>query len=113
MAEINVHDYDVALPPKSAEDVVKRELQVIGAGHDTLQSVFEIDVPLGQAGQPSVGITVLESANVRLELRDTDNAGNVSEPSVFLFDATDTVAPPEPGLLGVTHTGERVVEVPE
>lgn len=110
MGVINVRDYTVALPPKSAADVVKRELQVLNSGLAAVP--ITVEAPLGDPGPPSVDITVKEGqTGIRLELREIDNAGNVSEASAFEFSSLDDTPPPAPGAFGVTFAGERVVEV--
>lgn len=43
---------------------------------------------------------------VEIELRDEDAAGNISEPAVYRFTATDTIAPDAPSGLKVTVVGE-------
>lgn len=112
MTTINVRDYDVALPPKAADDVFERVLTVSDTGHAEIPGSFVISAPLGQAGPPSQRITVLEGlVNVTIELRDRDNAGKLGDPSQFTFDATDNTPPPAPGALGVTEAGERLMEV--
>lgn len=112
MAKVNVRTYDVALPPKSAEDVVERRLTVANAG-DGMPTAYPVSFGLGEDGPPSIQIKVVEGQKgVALELRDVDNAGNVSDPSLFSFDATDTTAPVAPGELGVSFVSESIEEVP-
>lgn len=85
------------LPPPGAPDVVLRELTQVINGIQTVLNVEQ-------------GYTFLaeDGAMVSLSLVDIDDAGNRSEPSPTLtFTATDTIAPPTPGELGVTVIGEE------
>lgn len=113
---LNVHNLTLALPPKAAEDVVKRRITVGGSGPGdvALQATYELDVPLGGAGPADAVVTVLEGlVGVELSLVDIDNAGLESEASVLTVDTLDTTAPGQPGALGVTNVEEAIVEVPD
>lgn len=114
MAKINVRDYSVGLPEKSAVDVVRRKLTIggSGVGDPSLTSEFLADFALGDAGPPSFDVTVLEGqTGVELSLVDVDNAGNESAARTFTFDSTDTQAPAQPGEFSVTPMGERIIDV--
>lgn len=95
--------FDVSLPPVSVpSDVVSRELQVIVDGAQAeVKSVGKDDTVVSR-------ISVPQDSAVRLELRNIDDSGNVSEPSVFEFTAVDTISPPAPGTLGVVIVDEIV-----
>jgi hypothetical protein len=85
--------YKPILPASTAPDVTVRTLSVV-MGADEPYSV-EVD--------DTTELAVVEGAIVTLVLRDTDDAGTVSDPSpAFTFTAADTIAPPAPGELGVT-----------
>jgi hypothetical protein len=89
------------VPDPGAPDVVTRELtiDVEGSPSEELTFAFPGDVPT---------FVVADGANVTLTLRDTDDAGNESEPSPPLtFTATDSLAPAAPGALGVELVGEE------
>jgi hypothetical protein len=93
--------YQLVAPEPGAPDVVSRELTITVDGVQA--EVMEFAYP-GDAPQFSVD----DNAEVMLTLIDTDDAGNRSAPSEsFTFTATDSVAPPAPGALGVTPLGEE------
>lgn len=91
----------LSLPTAGAADVVARKLSVkIGEADVAL-----IDLPAdaletaelsGAEGSPVVG-----------SLIDVDDAGNESTPSEFSFVLTDTIAPPQPGSVGLRVTAEE------
>ena len=45
--QINVRNVKVGIPPKFADDVVQRRLNVTNIGHEALQSEFVLDTPIG------------------------------------------------------------------
>lgn len=99
--------HTLAMPPLNTVDVTtKRELTLIVDGGSPI--VGDVD-PIDST---SKAIIVTQGAAVRLELRDTDDAGNVSEPEVLEFTAVDTVAPPAPGDLAVTNVEEVTEDGP-
>ena len=89
----------VYLPPKSAPDVVARELTVEING--SIQ-VLELDADSSEVP----ALSGPDGASVILSLVDIDNAGNRSEASVFSTELKDTIAPPKPGMLGLEVTAE-------
>ena len=89
----------VYLPPKSAPDVVARELTVEING--SIQ-VLELDADSSEVP----ALSGPDGASVTLSLVDIDNAGNRSEASVFSTELKDTIAPPKPGMLGLEVTAE-------
>jgi hypothetical protein len=93
--------YQINLPQPGATDVVKRELTI--ATPDQPDSVMELAPDLlaveGQKGP--------QDAKIKLTLVDIDDAGNRSEPRIQEFTLTDTIAPPEPGEIGIAVTGEE------
>jgi hypothetical protein len=90
----------VYLPPKSAPDVVARELTVEIDGET---QVLELDADSTQVSD----LFGLEGSTVSLSLVDIDNADNRSGASVFNTTLKDTIAPPKPGVLGLEVTAER------
>ncbi|REJ65588.1 MAG: hypothetical protein DWQ31_16750 [Planctomycetota bacterium] len=94
--------FDVTLPALSEPtDVVSRELKVFVDGD-------EADSRTAAAGDSVVtDLEAPQDAAVRLELRDTDDAGNQSAPSTIEFVAADTIPPTQPGEMSVTVVGER------
>lgn len=93
--------YRVTAGAPTVKDVTERRMtiQVNDAVVDT--RVYGGDVTdLGE-------VSVEQNANVVLNLVDVDDAGNVSEPAVYTFVATDTVVPPVPGGFGVALLREE------
>lgn len=91
--------YDVLLPTTGV-DVETRELTVTING--TAQPVLT-----PEKFAASIQVRIPQEATVHLSLVDVDDAGNRSEPSTFDFVATDTLAPPTPGALGVNLVSEE------
>lgn len=94
--------FQVVLPPKSAADVVRRELLVSFA--DGTEDLIEL------AASDTVSETFKgdQDSEVTVSLVDIDDAGNRSEASVATFTLLDSVAPPAPGELGIQVTGEEL-----
>lgn len=91
--------YQLILPPPGAPDVVKRTLK------STVNGVEQPDVDI--VSDP-FEVTFADNDSVTLSIVDTDDAGNVSPPSEpFAFTATDTIAPPQPGQVGVSLLREE------
>lgn len=93
--------FTLALPPAGASDVVKRTLVVkVGGGDEQTISLSGTDVVTeelsGNDNDAVVGTLV-----------DTDDAGNDSPAREFSFVLTDTIAPPQPGELGITVVREE------
>lgn len=98
MADVLSYTVTAALPVDA--DVVSRALTIVVNGEDMGTSNVPGNVTeLGVFSAP-------QDADVMLTLVDIDNAGNTSEPAHYSFVATDTLAPAQPGGLGVTLTGE-------
>lgn len=102
---VNVILFDVTLPPAAAPDVVKRELTVTVAGASVVHELPADTMSLA-------GLQGPQDANLRLSLVDIDDAGNRSPESTLDVVLLDTFAPPKPGDLGVTVTGELVIADP-
>jgi hypothetical protein len=98
MADVLSYTVTAALPVDA--DVVSRMLTIVVNGED----MGTVDVPVDST-ELSV-FSAPQDAEVTLTLVDVDDAGNKSEPAVYSFVATDTIAPAQPGGLGVTLTGE-------
>jgi hypothetical protein len=79
--------YRVYLPELGASDVVSREVSLSVDGEDSILQV--------SADNPFVDLPVLlEGVVVSLAVRDTDDAGNVSDWSeVYTFYTRDTIRP--------------------
>jgi hypothetical protein len=91
--------YSVTAGPAVDADVVRRRLSVTVNG-ETTSTEWE-------ASATSFGeVTVPQDSNVVLTLVDTDDAGNVSQPAVVEFVATDTIPPVKPGEFGVALVRE-------
>lgn len=94
--------FKVALPPITASDVVGGELSVkIDAGEPIVIATTkdQTEVVDGQ-------LSGRDGATVELSYVLVDDAGNRSDPSVFVGQLTDTIAPPKPGELALAVTEE-------
>lgn len=90
--------YSLTLPPPGASDVVKRTLK---------QTVNGVELPNVDVTD-GFEVSYNDNDSVTLSLFDTDDAGNESPPSdPFAFTATDTIAPPQPGQVGVALLREE------
>lgn len=90
----------LVLPAPSASDVIDRKLTVqIGSTEPIVYSIdgagLESEELSGEAGDIITGSLV-----------DIDDAHNGSEPRDFTFTLSDTIAPPQPGELGLRVTEE-------
>lgn len=92
--------FDVILPSPGAGDVVKRELTIARDGVDPI--VLETD---GDAA--ALSSKAPQDSELTLTLVDIDDAGNRSEPRVQTVTLADTIAPPQPGEMGIVVTGEE------
>lgn len=88
------------LPPKGVSDVVQRQLAVKVGSNDLGTVVLEGDIIESNEMQGD------DNDVVEGSLIDVDDAGNPSEPRTFSFVLTDTLAPPQPGELGIRVTEE-------
>lgn len=91
----------LALPEKSAPDVVGRELTVSVAGGEPV--VYTLAGDVAQSDE-FVGA---DNDIVTGTLVDVDDAGNKSQPSEFYFTLLDTIPPATPGAVGIVVTGEE------
>ena len=92
----------ITLPPTRAADVVQRELKIT-IGDQTEQTVHP-ELTAAETQEFSGN----DNDAVHAELVDIDDATppNRSEPSVLDGVLTDTVAPPQPGQMGIRVTRE-------
>ena len=93
--------YSVTAGPAVDADVSSRRLSVMVNGEVS----STVDHP---ASATSFGeISAPQDATVVVTLVDVDDAGNESPPSFYEFVAKDTIAPAQPGSLGVTLVREE------
>lgn len=84
--------YEVTCAAPVDADVMERRLTVTVNGVAVATDVYANNVTnLGER-------TFVQGDNVVLSLVDVDDVGNISEPAVVEFVATDTIAPSVPGL---------------
>lgn len=111
LGKINVWDVTLAMPPKTAEDTVKRTLS-FNAGHPALANEVVETLELGAAAAPQQVIRVLEGIeSTVVSLVDTDNAGNNSPAREFPLSTKDVNPPAQPGELGVVSVEEKIIDV--
>lgn len=93
--------FDLVLPAPGAKDVVSRELEIkIGEGEPVVSSLAA-DATL------ATGFQGEDNAVVLAKLTDIDDAGNRSPAREQSWTLTDTIAPPEPGEMGLNVTAEQ------
>lgn len=92
--------FHLTLPTPGASDVTKRELSVqVGSQAPIVQ---EFEGTITEAG----GFTGEQDDAVLVKLVDIDDVGNRSESREQSFTLTDTIAPPQPGEIGLTVDSE-------
>lgn len=89
------------LPPKSASDVVSRELAISINGAEAQLLTLEADAVKTQE------FSGADNAVVAGFLVDIDDAGNRSPAREFTFTLVDTIAPAQPGEIGLEVTSEQ------
>lgn len=92
--------FKLVLPAPGASDVASRQLTV------TIGTADPQTVTLDPTAIESGEYEGEDNAAVSGSLVDTDDAGNQSEAREFSFVLTDTLAPPQPGEVGLVVTGE-------
>lgn len=98
-------EFKLLLPPAGAQDVVTREVRLM-LGDTPVE--FTLD-----KNDRETGIYQAEDNTVISgSLVDVDDAGNRSEVREFSFTLTDTIAPPQPGEIGLEVVGEFETETP-
>lgn len=93
-------EFVITLPPTTTADTVAREL-VVTVG-DSEPAVLAPDITAVE----SAGLSGSDNAAVHAGLVDIDDAGNRSQASVLDAVLADTIAPPQPGQMGIRVTGE-------
>lgn len=90
----------IVLPTPGASDVVSRELNFkIGSGDPQT-------ITLGGAALGTDELEGQDNDLIEGALVDIDDAGNRSEPRLFELILVDTIAPPQPGDVGLLVTAE-------
>jgi len=93
--------YNITAGPVVDKDVVERRLSVSVNGEVRSNEPYPAETTtFGE-------VSFADNDNVVLTLVDVDDAGNVSSPAVLEFVALDTVAPSQPGELGVAFVREE------
>lgn len=92
--------FKLLLPNPGASDVVARKLVVVNGNNEPQQ----LDLP-GDSME-TLEMEGQDNDVVSGTLEDIDDAGNVSPAREFSFILTDTIAPPQPGEIGLVVTGE-------
>lgn len=87
--------YKLVLPAAGASDVVSRKLTVNGVEQTVNGDVLEVEGFEGDQDTDVVGTLI-----------DVDDAGNESIARDFSFTLVDTIAPPQPGDVGLVVVGE-------
>lgn len=90
--------YVVLLPPPSAPDVVNRRLSVNGSDFNINPNMTEFGGFSGSDGD-SVFVRVVD-------IDDATPTPNESPPREMTFTLTDTIAPPQPGEIGLRIVSE-------
>ena len=97
----NIMVYGLTAGSAGAADVVERRLSVTVNSEVVENRTYAGDiVDLGE-------LKVAQDADVSLALVDVDDVGNVSSPAIYVFKATDSIAPPVPGSFGVNILREE------
>lgn len=92
--------YTATLPTVETADVVSQELTIDIDGVSNTESY-------AKDATTSNEFSAADNANVTLSLVYVDDAGNRSEARVQMFVATDTIAPAQPGEVGVNLIREE------
>jgi hypothetical protein len=92
--------YSVTAGPAVDADVASRRLTVTINGE--VSSTVDHPSDTTSFGE----ISAPQDASVVVSLTDIDDAGNESQPTFYEFVAKDTIAPAQPGSLGVTLVRE-------
>lgn len=97
----NMLKFVLVVPPPAVSDVVSRRIFLqVGSGEPVQLTLTSTDTetPL---------LSGEEDDTVTGSLVDVDNAGNSSDPRDFSFVLVDTIAPPQPGELGLRVDSEE------
>lgn len=93
--------YNVTAGPVVDSDVVERRLSV------SVNGEVRSNAPYAPETTTFGELSFSDNDSVVLTLVDVDDAGNVSSPATLEFVALDTVAPSQPGELGVAFMREE------
>ena len=93
--------FKLILPAPGASDVVTRKLSIQVGNGDPQNFALPGDALETQEFEGE------DNAAVSGQLVDVDDAGNESEPRDYFFLLVDTLAPPQPGEIGLVVTGEE------
>ena len=92
--------FKFVLPAPGASDVTERRLNF------TIGDAEPISVTLEGGALESGEYQGQQGVSVNGSLVDVDDAANASDPRDFAIVLADTIAPPQPGEVGVTVTSE-------
>ena len=93
--------FKLQLPTPTVSDVVAQEVSVtINAGNPIILILTPGSEVVDAQFEGATG------AEVATTLVDIDSSDNRSEPRNLVFVLTDTIAPPQPGEIGLTVTGQ-------
>lgn len=92
-------NFSVLLPTPGATDVVKRELSVTIGEEPTQTKELTTETEV-------TGFSGADNAQVSLSLVDIDDAGNRSPERSQTFVLVDSLAPPQPGEMGIRVDSE-------
>lgn len=93
----NLFRVRVLLPPVNGPDVAKRKL--LRTMNDDPDTTVELGIT---TSEHETTFKARQDDRVRLELRQVDDVGNVSEPSILDFTVIDTTPPAAPAEMSVT-----------
>lgn len=92
----------VVLPEEGTPDVVSRFVTV--GFQDGTSDTDTVD---GRAAGESKEFAAPQDSTISVRVVNVDDAGNESEPRDQEFTVADTIAPPQPGEVGLRATGEE------
>jgi hypothetical protein len=98
---IKMLKFKLVLPSPGASDVVSRKITVKIGEQDVL------DAELAGDALETAEMSGVDNDPVVGSLVDVDDAGNMSPAREFSFVLIDSIAPPQPGELGIVVTGEE------
>lgn len=91
----------VTVPEESTGDVVTREIMVTLPDGSTQSGAVA-----GRLAGDSGEFSAAQDSIVKVSVVNVDDAGNRSEAREQEFTVVDTIAPPEPGEVGIKVVGE-------
>jgi len=93
--------FKLVLPAPTVSDVVSRELSVkVGEAEAVVKTVDAVTTEVD-------GFEGADNAAVAVSLIDVDDAGNRSPAREQTFTLADTIAPPQPGEIGLAVVSEN------